>query len=45
VAGSCEFVNEPSGPIKGKEFIDHLNNHQLLKKSSGSIELFSDYLT
>jgi hypothetical protein len=24
VAGSCKHVNEPSGPIKGREFLDLL---------------------
>jgi hypothetical protein len=25
VAGSCEYVNEPSDSIKGREFIDELS--------------------
>jgi hypothetical protein len=34
VVGSCECCNEPSGPIKGKEFLNYLSNYQLLKKGS-----------
>jgi hypothetical protein len=25
MAGSCENVNEPTGPIKGREFLDYLS--------------------
>jgi len=32
VAGSCEHGNEPSGPIKGGEFLDKLSDYLLLKK-------------
>jgi hypothetical protein len=34
MASSCERGNEPSGSIKGGEFLDHLNGCQLLKKIS-----------
>jgi hypothetical protein len=34
VAGSCEHGNEPSGSIKGGEFLDQLSDCQLLKKDS-----------
>jgi hypothetical protein len=27
VAGSCEHGNEPSGSIKGKEFLDQLSDY------------------
>jgi len=32
VASSCEYGNEPSGSIKGEEFLDPLSDFQLLKK-------------
>jgi hypothetical protein len=32
MAGSCEHGNEPSGFIKGEEFLDQLRDHNLLKK-------------
>lgn len=31
---SCEEGNEPFGSIKDKEFLEQLNNFQLLKRSS-----------
>jgi hypothetical protein len=34
VAGFCEHGNEPSGSIKGGEFLDQLNEYWLLKKDS-----------
>jgi hypothetical protein len=34
VAGSCEYSNKPSGPIKNREFLDQLNYYQLPKKTS-----------
>jgi hypothetical protein len=34
VAGSCEHDNEPSGSIKGGEFLDQLNDYQDLKDES-----------
>jgi hypothetical protein len=34
-SGFCEHGNEPSGSIKGGEFLDQLNDCQLLKKDSG----------
>jgi hypothetical protein len=34
VAISCEDGNESLGSIKGREFIDKLNDYQLLKKNS-----------
>jgi hypothetical protein len=34
VAGCCEHGNEPSGSIKGGEFVDYLDDCQLLKKDS-----------
>jgi hypothetical protein len=33
LAGSCEHSNEPSGSIKGREFIQ-LNDYEFLKKDS-----------
>jgi hypothetical protein len=32
VAGSCKHGNEPSSSIKGREFLDLLNNYQLLEE-------------
>jgi hypothetical protein len=32
--GSCEQGNEPSGSIKGEEFLDLLSDYQLLKKDA-----------
>jgi len=29
----CEHGNEPSGTIKGGEFVDQLSDHSLLKKN------------
>jgi hypothetical protein len=34
MAGFCEHGNEPSGSIKGVEFLDYLSDYQLLKKGS-----------
>jgi hypothetical protein len=34
VAGSCEYGNEPSGSIKGGEFLDWLSDYELLKMDS-----------
>jgi hypothetical protein len=34
--GSCEHGNEPSGSIKGGEFVGQLCDCQLLKKDSAS---------
>jgi hypothetical protein len=34
VAGSCEDGNEPSGSIKGGEFLGYLSDCQLLKNYS-----------
>jgi hypothetical protein len=34
-AGFCEHGNEPSGSIKGWEFLDQLSNYKLLKKDHG----------
>jgi hypothetical protein len=34
VEGSFEHDNESSGSIKGREFLDHLSNHHLLKNDS-----------
>jgi hypothetical protein len=34
LAGSCEHGNEPSGSIKGEEFLDYLSDQELLKKDS-----------
>jgi hypothetical protein len=34
MAVSYEHGNEPSGPIKGAEFLGQLSNYQLLKKDS-----------
>jgi hypothetical protein len=34
VAGFYEDSNEPSGSVKGGEFIDQLNDCELLKKDS-----------
>jgi hypothetical protein len=32
--GCCEHDNEPSGSIKGEEFLDYVSDYQLLKKDS-----------
>jgi hypothetical protein len=32
--GCCEYDNKPLGPIKGRDFLDQLNNYQLYKKAS-----------
>jgi hypothetical protein len=32
--GSCEHGDEPSGPIKGRKFLDEVSDYQLLKKDS-----------
>jgi hypothetical protein len=32
VVGSCEHGNEPSGSMKGGEFLDQINDYQFLKK-------------
>jgi len=34
VAGSYEHGTEPSGSIKRVEFLDYVNDYQLLKKDS-----------
>jgi hypothetical protein len=34
MAGSCEHDTEPSGPIKGLDFLHQQSNSQLLKKNS-----------
>jgi hypothetical protein len=34
--GSCEHGNEPSGSIKGVEFLDWLSDCKLLKKDYAS---------
>jgi VanZ family protein len=34
VVGSCEHSNKPSGSIKGREFLDQLNDYQHLKDSA-----------
>jgi hypothetical protein len=34
VAVPCEHCNEPSGSIKGGEFLDQLNDYYLLKMDS-----------
>ena len=34
VADACECGNEPSGSVKGGEFLDQLQTSQLLKKDS-----------
>jgi hypothetical protein len=34
VASSCERGNEPSGSIKGREFLDQLSDFLLFKKDS-----------
>jgi len=34
MAGSCQHGNEPSGFIKGEEFLNELNDYQHLKKDS-----------
>jgi hypothetical protein len=34
VADSCEHDNEPSGSIKGEEFLEYLSDYQFLKKDS-----------
>jgi hypothetical protein len=39
VAGSCEHRNEPSHSINGGEFLDWLNDYQLLKKDYAPLTL------
>ena len=34
MAGTCEWVNEPSGSIKCGEFLDYVRTGLLLKKDS-----------
>jgi hypothetical protein len=34
VAGSCDHYNEPSGSIKGEEFLDRLSDCQIFKRGS-----------
>jgi hypothetical protein len=34
VAGSCEHVNENCSSIKGRKFLDRLNDYYFLKKDS-----------
>ena len=34
MAGCCECGNEPSGSIKGREFLDELRTSSLLKRDS-----------
>jgi len=36
-AGSCEHGNEPSGSIKGGEFIDQLSECQFLTKDPAAL--------
>jgi hypothetical protein len=36
VAGSCEHGNEPSGSIKGGEFLDQLSDYNVLMWDYGS---------
>jgi hypothetical protein len=33
LVGSCEHGNAPSGSINNSEFLDQMNDHQLLKVS------------
>jgi hypothetical protein len=37
VAGSCEHDNEPSGSIKGREFLDQLSDYQLHENDSAPL--------
>jgi hypothetical protein len=32
LSGCCEHGNEPSGYIKGRQLLDYMSHHQLLKK-------------
>jgi hypothetical protein len=34
VLGTYEHDDEPSGSLKGGEFLEHLNGYQLIKKNS-----------
>jgi hypothetical protein len=34
VAGSCEHSDKPSGSIKDGQFLEMLNNYQLLEENS-----------
>jgi hypothetical protein len=34
VSGSCEHGNEPSGSMKGGEFLDYMNDYLFLKRTS-----------
>jgi hypothetical protein len=36
VAGTCEHGNEPSGSIKGEEFLDQQSDYYFLKKGFAS---------
>jgi hypothetical protein len=36
MAGSCEHGNEASGSVKSEEFLDQVNDYQLLKRDSAS---------
>jgi len=42
VAGSCKHTNERSVPVKGIEFLDYLNDYQLLKTNSVPRNLSSE---
>jgi hypothetical protein len=34
VVGSCEHGNEPSGSIKGGEFLDKMSDYKLINRDS-----------
>jgi hypothetical protein len=37
MTGFCEHGNEPSGFIKGREFLDQVRDYRLLKKAGASL--------
>jgi hypothetical protein len=39
--GSCEHGNEPSGSIKGGEFLDYLSDYYILKMVYAPMELIT----
>jgi hypothetical protein len=43
VADSCEHGNEPSGSIKGGNFLEQLSDYQLLKQDSPLVSLLVSY--
>jgi hypothetical protein len=44
MAGSCEHSNEPTGSIKGREFLDHLSDYQIPKDCSMELVMVENVL-